>query len=157
MKQIILVRHSYAENGSFDNSDFNRALSEKGFRVAHKQAMVLSDKIKSIDKAISSDALRAEQTADVFSEQLNLKFNREHFLYEDYTTQDFLNLIHSQKSELDSLLIIAHNPTIANMAYRLAPEFNHAVSPGTIIIINYDIDNWNKVEIGKGILQEVIQ
>ncbi len=156
MKQLILVRHSYAQNGSSDNSDFNRALTDKGIRVASKQVILLLNKIKTIDKAVSSDAIRAVQTADIFSKELSVNFNREHFLYEDYTTQDFLNFVQEQPNKLNSLLVIGHNPTLANMAYRLAPEFNHSVLPGTIIIIRFNVDAWSKVEVGNGILAEVI-
>ncbi len=156
MKQLILVRHSYAENESFDNSDFSRALTERGVKVATKQAILLSNKVGTIDKAVSSDALRAVQTANIFAKELLLEFTQAHFLYEDYTTNDFLNFVHDQLTSVETLLLIGHNPTLANMAYRLAPEFNHSVSPGTIIIIQFNVDNWNKVEVGKGILLKVI-
>lgn len=157
-KTIILARHSYAENSSFETNDFERSLTAQGVKYANQQSLKLAERCSSIDLLVSSDAKRAMQTADVLSKQIDIKqeISLQHFLYEDYTTQQFIDYIHTLAKDLNQVLIVGHNPTLATMAYRLVPEFNYGVSPGTIIIIEFDGDNWLDIQVGEGKLINVI-
>lgn len=156
-KQLILIRHSYAENGSFNTNDFDRKLTKKGIDYALIQGNKLVKYISYKTLFISSDAIRAQQTSTIISKALNYSktIMYEHFLYEDYSTQDFINFVSKQNNTYDKLIILGHNPTLANIAYRLCPEFNHSVPPGTIIILDFDIKNWNEIEVNGAKLIDV--
>ena len=157
-KTIILVRHSFAENGSFKTKDFDRELTAQGIQFAKLQSIKLSESFLNVDFIVSSDAKRAIQTAEILNEKINATngVSREHFLYSDYTTQEFINYIHALANDLNSILIVGHNPTLANVANRLSDDFNESVSPGTILIIEFKCDNWKDVEVNTGCIIEII-
>lgn len=157
-KQLILIRHSYAENGSFNTMDFDRELSTKGKNYMPLKAKELANYMSDKILFVSSDAKRAVQTSEIVMQVLNYdrEISFEHFLYEDYTTQDFMNFIHNQNDSFDKLLVIGHNPTLANIAYRLCPDFNHSVPPGTIIVLDFNVSKWNEIEVNSASLIDII-
>lgn len=157
-KTIILARHSYAENGSFNTKDFDRELTTQGINFAKQQGIKFSNYAITPDIMISSDAKRALQTSEILKEQLSYSkpIDFQHFLYRDYTTQDFINFIHLLNDELNSALIVGHNPTLATIAYRLSTNFNHGVNPGSIIILEFECNTWKEINAGEGRLIDII-
>ena len=83
MNKLILIRHSNAETGSFNMSDFERELTRKGVMRAEYQANEL--KIRGImpDLVITSSATRAVQTTNVFVSKFerDCVMKKEPFLY----------------------------------------------------------------------------
>ena len=66
MKILILVRHAKSSH-SFDvSSDFDRPLNDRGFREASEMGKKLIKKNTRIDQFVSSPALRAKTTAELF-------------------------------------------------------------------------------------------
>ena len=158
MKRLILGRHSFASNSSDSGNDFDRELTNDGLAFARLQGEVLADKQPIIDQLFSSDAKRAKQTAIIYQDILGVKssIGLEHFLYEHYTTQDFLNFLSTWSNNWETVLVVGHNPTLANMAARFVPNFYYSVKPGAIIVIEFNEDNWRKIEVGQGHLVEML-
>ena len=67
MKKLIFVRHSKAEDATFDALDFERSLTTKGKYIANAMALQLKEKEPYIGVVISSPAFRAVETALIFS------------------------------------------------------------------------------------------
>ncbi|MBI9036210.1 MAG: histidine phosphatase family protein [Bacteroidales bacterium] len=158
MKTLILARHSIAENDSETGLDHDRKLSDNGKYVAKNQIIKLLSHSIQPEILFSSDAKRAIETATIFSHEIKLvkQIQIENFLYSDYSTSDFLKFIATIPESVSSAMIVAHNPSIANMAFRLSPEFNHSVQPGTIMVFSFKNKSWNQIEVGTGKLERVL-
>ena len=149
MKQLILVRHSDAESGSFSLPDINRRLTPEGKNKANLQVRrLLSGDLKP-DLLITSTAKRAVETTEIFSNVL--KFRRSilqvSFLYEDFTTSDFFALLNEISESVNTVILVGHNPTISVMASRLDPDVLVSFNPCSIGIFNIG-SFWNSVSVG---------
>ncbi len=157
MKQLVLVRHSDTESTSFSMPDRARKLTPKGKNKAKIQASRLK-KINLIpDLIITSDAIRAEETADIFSKALcsNCPMLKVPFLYEDFTTTEFFTLINELDDSYNTVFIVGHNPNISLMASRLDAESIVSFNTCSIGIFNL-ADCWSKVEVMKGKMIEYL-
>ncbi len=143
------MRHSHAESPAYLSSDFDRSLTERGRVVAHQQCIALRKGQYMPDLYISSPALRAMETIQIVHELLDfdLGIQTQEFLYEEYTTQTFIDFIHQLPSETSTVLIVGHNPSLSMIAYRLNPESIMSFSPGSIGVFSYE-ENWSDIEIG---------
>ena len=151
MKELILIRHSNAESGSFSTPDFDRKLSAKGKDRVQLQANILLNKHKTPDLIITSSAKRALETAHIFSDLLNkdCPIQQIPFLYEDFTTCDFFNLINKIGDSCDTVILVGHNPTISVMASRLDSDELFSFKPCTMCV--FEVGNkWANVDIADG-------
>jgi len=148
MKRLILIRHSDAESSSFGKEDHKRELTVDGIKKATERAAYLLNKKYLPDLILSSDAVRAVQTAEVFANHLNQKCRIVNipFLYFEYTTNDFFNLISEIDDCYNTVFIIAHNPTLSVMASRL--DDDALLHFNTCDIAIFEIDKlWGSVEV----------
>lgn len=111
---LVLMRHSKAEQMSV-NGDFNRELVPLGRRKASRAGKKLAKKVPVFDEIISSNALRAFQTAEIVSKSVDFD---EHItkLEELYiiNANHFLDVI--KRSDGNSVLIVGHEPVISEVA-----------------------------------------
>lgn len=158
MKRLILGRHSYTEYPGHAKDDLKRKLTGHGQEIAFKQMQKIKNLNIKVDIIISSHAERAIETANIYQKELALPkaYLIESFLYDYYTTDQFINLIASQDNALESILIVAHNPSISEIAYRLTPDFNLGMQPATLAIIDFDVKSWKAIEVYEGKLVQII-
>lgn len=155
MKYLVLVRHSLAQDGSFSVPDFERKISHQGIARAVKQAEVIKNSGFVPDVLISSSAARAMQTAELFAGVLTLASTvKEDFLYEEYTTAEFLNFLNNLAEDYQTVMVLGHNPTISLVAHRLAPTFSMVFEPAAMAVLAFDVDAWSQVECGTGVVQQ---
>ena len=151
MKSIFLIRHSFTEYSS-DKNDIDRSLTAEGYHRISEQSKILNSKSEKIDLIISSSALRAQETA--LELKLKLRINTDikfiDWLYNTYTTQDLLELFQSISEEYQNVIIIAHNPTISYMATNFNHAKNYVFNPCSILKLDFDIDEWNMLDIRSG-------
>lgn len=156
MKYLVLVRHSLAQNGSFSVPDFERKLTNQGIARAVKQAEVLKDGGFVPDVLISSSAVRAMQTAKLFAGVLTIASSeKEDFLYEEFTTAEFLTFLNNLPEGYQTVMVVGHNPTISTVAHRLAPTFSMVFEPAAMAVLAFDIEAWSQVECETGVLHQV--
>ena len=151
MKKIVLIRHSNAEPGGFSTPDFDRKLSAKGRERAVLQANTLLNNSGIPDLIITSNAKRAHETALIFSEILNKNcpIQQVPFLYEDFATSDFFNLINGINDSYNNIIVIGHNPTISVMASKLDSDELFSFKPCAMCI--FEVGNkWGDVDIADG-------
>ncbi len=153
MKRLILVRHSKTEHYNFEVTDFERSLTKRG----KSDAGIIAEQLKNNgivpDYFISSKAKRALQTTSVFAGVLNFpeeRVNIQQFLYNGYTTNEFLNFISTVDNTYNTIIVIAHNPDIASLASSLSEEeFYHFPTTATAVI-NFDTDKWDRINAREG-------
>lgn len=114
MMKIVLVRHAKAEH-TFGKSDRERNLTAEGIRKFKIKAQELAGKLSSHDNIAiwSSPANRAQQTADIIAENLQIKPDRH--VEQSIYYGDFKDLF-SKFALLDStitLIIVGHQPSLS--------------------------------------------
>lgn len=149
MKKLILIRHSFAESGSLAPSDYKRNLTVVGEKVAQNQAKLLLKKNLIPDLIITSTATRAIQTTNKFDTILNPTngVKTVKFLYEDYTTLEFFNMLNAIEESITTAAIIGHNPTIAAMASRLDTDSYNGFEPCSMAVFS-GFKQWATVQVG---------
>lgn len=159
MKQIILIRHSKAEDRSLQQTDFQRNIIERGQKDAAKKALQLFKLEPSIDLMISSDAPRALQTAEIFAKTYKIdtsKIQLEHYLYNDYEPSDLLHTINQIDNSCKTVAIFGHNPNIAYSAVAFCAQRITEFPTSAVAVINFEVDTWAEVSLGTGFLTHLL-
>lgn len=150
MKHLLLLRHAQALPATGGN-DIDRVLSPKGMDDARALGKTLRQRGITPDQIICSAATRTRQTCEKLLEGLNTEvhttFTRSIY---DATPGDLFQIIQTADSAAKTLLLIGHNPTIYELAIRLAAQgsdtlLNHlsmGYAPATLSHIETDIESW---------------
>jgi phosphohistidine phosphatase len=155
MKTIYLIRH--AESGSTKKtSDFDRVLTTQGVLDAELMSKQMNF---ATDVIISSPAKRTTETATIFANALNYMINKIDYEINIYEApvQNLINKINQIDSKNDTAVLVGHNPGITLLANYLTAEQLNLVSPCSIIKIELEIDNWNEVIQGIGLIKFINQ
>ena len=127
------VRHA---ESSPDPNDHTRPLTPFGAKAAR----ALGDRVRSIfgtpDLIISSDAKRARSTAEL------LDLGRVLIKPELYlASADFLTRFTQSLPQVEHVLVVAHNPGLAELLCRHAPKMEH-VPPASGFQLIWEVDDW---------------
>lgn len=156
-KQLILLRHAEALPSLFGENDFDRPLSENGIKETKNLMQFFIGKGIKPELIIASSAKRTTQTAKIVASSLAL--NEENIILEkslyNSTAKKIENVINTSQinKNIQTLLLIAHNPSISELASELLsqPTVIH-LPPCGMMIFSVKIDNWtdylfNKTEL----------
>lgn len=141
MPRLYLMRHGKAENTM---PDFNRSLSRLGQDNVSNVAKVLSARTIKINQAIYSSASRAKETASLICEDLNIE--AENQIEDKRIYNASVSELQAVISEIDeskeSVLIVGHNPGLADLVLTLCTESIH-LSAGNLAILY--AESWKDV------------
>lgn len=158
MKTLFFVRHAKSD---WDNSsllDIERPLNERGYREANHMSLIFKERAGTPDLIISSPAIRAMSTALIFARNLNYDANLLNIQQELYNTSmhDYLSTITKIDPQYQSVALVAHNPTISDVANSLCQGLPMEMSTCAIAGIRFNTNQWLAIEqeIGKLILFE---
>lgn len=121
-KTLYLVHHAQASNSV--SPDLIRPLVANGMIDAARMGRHLVSKMQGIDLILTSHAERTLMTAQVFCEQLgldNLRIKTKEALYES-SPKHYLDALSEVSDDLDSIMIVGHNPSISYLAEYLTGE-----------------------------------
>jgi phosphohistidine phosphatase len=157
MKKLLILRHAKTQPDA-PAGDHARELTERG----HRNAAAMGDYIKTLagtpDAIITSDATRARQTAEIvatavgFAEPLTVVPR----MY-DADVDTLLALVRSILDEVDTAIIIGHNPGFEELAEALAGNHDQGVRLPTsgLALLEFDVERWDAARAGTGRLREV--
>ena len=144
MKKLYLVRHADAEPSRLSGGDFDRALTTYGRQHAASLALKLKQMNISPDLIISSDAKRAQETAQILAEVLSYKrailFENKIYHIDEKRLSDFLMMT---DSKINSLLLVGHNPTLSSFAHSQALKASYSMQPASAIGLHYSVKHWS--------------
>ncbi len=155
MKTLILVRHAKSSWDEPHLADYERKLNNRGLRDAPFMGEKLKERNVMPDLILSSPAVRAYRTACFFAEALNYPINKllkKELIY-DKGPRDILNLINRQDDNINTIMLIGHNPDLSSLTNFLC-DFNEGNLPtcGTVCI-DFNTDSWVNIGDEKGKLR----
>ena len=152
MKKLYLMRHAKS-SWKKPLPDHERPLKKRGRKAAKEMGKALKKAGIFPDLILSSDALRAKQTALLVAEELGLpseKIRLEPRLYEADLSQ-ILHVIQNVENSVDSILLVAHNPGISEAAVALSREERFSwMKTAQIVGLAWDVEGWDRIEGKKG-------
>jgi len=146
MKTLYLVRHAKATRDDPRLADRDRPLHERGLQDAAAMGMRMAR--HKLDRAllVSSPALRALTTAQLFADQLGR--SRESIAVDERvyaaSVEQLLAVIHGLNDGHDELLLFGHNPEFSELAARLSGK---AVEMPTCAVarLRFDVPTWGDI------------
>ena len=145
MKTFTLLRHA---KSSWDNSslvDFDRPLNARG----KKNAPVMAKRLKTAgirpSLILSSPAKRAWSTAKIIAKEISYPIEflqRDRDLYHAEAGR-LLDVIATQDEGFKSILLVAHNPGLTDLANELVPGLTSNLPTCGFVSVLVDVDTWD--------------
>jgi phosphohistidine phosphatase len=143
------MRHGNAEWQDPQIPDFDRPLNRRGNSEAAAMGRRLLELQLVPTNLLSSNARRAEQTAEIVARELgvsarNVRTDESLYLAE---AQDILRIIRSTGPRIPHLMIVGHNPGISEAATLLAPNRGiSALTTAAACSFIFDTNSWADVQ-----------
>lgn len=147
MKTLLIVRHGKSSWDDPSLSDRERPLKERGVNDAGKMASLLAEDKIIPDLVISSPALRARQTAEIFCEVFQYpaeKIQIEDDLY--FSGVDaILQVVTNIDNRYDTVMIAGHNPDFTDLANKFLSQSLYNLPTAGVVVLIFDTDNWENI------------
>lgn len=116
MKNLLILRHAKSSWEFTDLSDHDRPLNDRGKRDAPRMGKVLLKERLVPQLIISSSAARARTTAEKVAKTSHYsgEITIDSSLYRTGASA-YLNVLRSQASEFETVLIVGHNPDVEHL------------------------------------------
>ncbi len=152
MKKIYLIRHAKSSWKEMGISDFERPLNKRGRADLSYMAKRLKYFDIMPDLIISSPAKRAKTTTCYIAETLEYKKSKISYLDSLYESsyQNFRYVLDSLSDMLDSVFIVAHNPTITEVGEILSGAILTNMPTCSMVCIEFDIKSFKNIKEGCG-------
>lgn len=144
MKTLLLVRHAKSSHNFGFSSDFDRPLNDRGFREASEMGKKLFKKKIQIDQFISSPAIRAKTTAELFAAEYDRKMKEIIFIPSLYHagSPNFLSVVNSLDDNIYHAALFSHNPGITEFASSLTNTQIIHMPTCSVFAVSAEIDRW---------------
>ena len=157
MKTLLILRHAKTQSDA-PAGDHDRELTERGHRNAGSMGTYIHNLIGTPDAIITSDATRARQTAEIVAPVVAFAapLTVEPRIYAaDLAT--LLALVQRIPDEVQTAIIVGHNPGFEELAASLAGKLEQGVRLPTagLAVLEFDVNRWDSVRAGAGRLREV--
>lgn len=122
MKTIYLLRHAKSSWSDPSLDDFDRPLNNRGNRNAPFMANLFKEKNLPLECFVSSPALRAKVTAEVFAQTLgfqNLQLDKR--IYEA-SESELVTILEELLEIHNTVMLAGHNPTLTDVTNYLCSE-----------------------------------
>lgn len=167
MRRLLLLRHAKTETDAPSGKDFDRRLDDRGLVDAAAMGAWLNRHPPLPDLVCVSTAARARQTWELVAAELPDARPVVAHLEELYGAgpAELLEVIRDAAVEDPRLLmIVGHNPGLHELALGLIDggdaDGRHAIArnlpTGSIVIIDFAIDDWNEVAFRGGQLAQYV-
>jgi phosphohistidine phosphatase len=163
MKTILLLRH--AEAAPIANDDRKRPLTSRGRTDSEMLARKMSAFKLTPDYVVCSPARRARETFECMEKILpGVSVIYPEYLY-NASSDELFESIRKLTDTAKTVLMVAHNPGIHNLATQLAGKgdheninaLHHGYKPGTMSVIECNCDNWAAITLGENKLAQIIK
>ncbi|HEY0245371.1 MAG TPA: histidine phosphatase family protein [Mucilaginibacter sp.] len=148
MKKLLLVRHARAthETGFVD---FERPLQYEGLQDSAIMAGRVHEHNLIPQLLVSSPALRALTTANIFAEHLSLpQPDTDKSIY-DATQETLVTVVNGLPDSHDFIGLFGHNPGFSQLLYYLTGEVREMETCATVLI-EFEVAEWGAIGNNSG-------
>lgn len=148
MKTLVLVRHAKSAWGDPTLADHDRPLNDRGRRDAPEMGRRLRERGTVPDAILSSTAVRARSTAEALAAAVGVDasgLTLDERLYGS-SPDTILAVVGELDDELTTAIVVAHDPGLSDLAYRLSGEIEHMP---TCAVAEFRFAAWSWAELGE--------
>jgi len=147
MKSLYIVRHAKSSWEFPELNDDERPLLPKGKKRTRKVISYLLEKQTRVDLIISSHAVRAYETAKLIAKAIDYPVDRIDVRSRLYhaDTDDLLNQLFAVPDEIDSVMMVGHNPGFTRFASYFDSAAPDWLPTSGIVKINFNTSRWNEI------------
>jgi len=146
-KTLHIVRHGKALQDYRSIRDDDRPLIEKGIINNTFVAKQLYMQHVTPGLIISSHAARALHTAHIFARMMHYPHERVQVnenLYLNGENETY-SILKSLPDELETVMIVGHNPDVTFLANRLAKCIISSISTSGVVTISFETNRWSEI------------
>ncbi len=150
--QLYLLRHAQSAEKQQGQSDIERELTPRGIQEAAIIGSFLKKEGIQPEIIVSSSANRAKSTSTIIADALQIDHDQvmdEPELYEA-SPRTILSIINNFDDAQQSILLVAHNPSISYLAEYLSKAEIGDMKTGGIAVIEFNLSSWSLVTEGNG-------
>jgi phosphohistidine phosphatase len=138
-----LLRHAKSDWNQPKVADHDRVLNKRGRRSAKEIAETVRREGITPDVTLVSSAKRAQETVA----KLDLPLTKDAALYNASAT-DLLTRVRSLSEDVQSVLLVGHNPGIEELAGQLSDE--DGMSTATLLAFDVEAPTWAELDVSSG-------
>lgn len=149
MKTIYIIRHAKSSWADHLLSDFDRSLNARGKQDAPMMAQRLKQKGIKPGGFVSSPALRAKTTAEIFASTLSYPAKDITFVNELYhaSLSTLWNVISWLNDDIESVAMFGHNPGLTELANSMVEQVQIDNMPTcSIFAVQASCNKWIEFE-----------
>lgn len=161
MRHLMLLRHAKAEPAAGGQNDFRRTLANSGREDAARMGGYMAEHRFIPDRVLVSPAIRTQETWTLVSDRLGLRASveRAERLYEA-SAADILDLVRRKGEDGAALLVVGHNPGLAELANKLlvagdvqARARLAGFPTAALAVFEFGAASWGEIAPGTGRLE----
>jgi phosphohistidine phosphatase len=160
MKRLILTRHAKSAWDDPLTPDHDRPLNDRGKAAAADLGQWLASRDYVPEEVLCSDALRTRKTFSGIAPALPGApvLELKPALY--HAGPDVMMAV-LRHARADTVMMIGHNPGIADFAARLVAHPPHSTEfsrypTGATLVVDFDVTDWGAVAFGSGVTVDFI-
>lgn len=157
MRRLTLLRHAKTEAQHSGQEDWDRVLEPRGQQDAPEMARRLRERKLKPDRMITSPAVRALTTAQIFARELHLpatKLQQDERLYLA-SPKVLKEVVRELGGDAQHLMIVGHNPGLTEFADRLSADREIDNMPTcAIYTLEFEIEDWSELDWNSGLNAE---
>lgn len=153
MKRLVLVRHG---KSSWDSpvEDIDRPLKERAYKDAEHVISAFKAYLDFPVEVFSSPAKRANTTAELFKNELDIEDLHFHIKSQLYTfnASEVLDFVKKLEDRFDNVMLFGHNPAYTELVNRLGNLPIDNLPTTGLVSIGFEIESWKQIQKGKTLL-----
>ena len=156
-RTLVVMRHAKTEEQKPGQKDYDRNLTERGRNDAMSMATILKEKGIMPKIIIASSANRTIQTAEIVAKTLDYEIDKIQLSQTLYMSDSrrLANKVEAMDADIESCLIIAHNPGISEFAFDLnRASISTSLPTSGLVVYSFLAHTWedlfmvkNKIEL----------
>ena len=147
MKTLLVLRHAKSSWNDSALDDHERPLNERGRRDAPRIGELVQEYELLPDVVISSDAVRAQLTAEALAEAAGyageILFDERLYLA---SPAEIILVLRTMREDAETIMIVGHNPGLEELVERLTGE-RQDMPTAALAQIGLPIDRWRDLKL----------
>ena len=139
-----MIRHAKSSWDDLGARDFDRDLNSRGLHDAPEMGRRLAVKNIHPDAFLVSTANRARATASLIASELGFPEQEIQFRDELYLASpaEILKQIRQVPDQIQTLVVVAHNPGITELANRMARTYINNIPTSGVVMMQMPVEQW---------------